>query len=197
MTTPISVLTCIKISEAWHRHTTFSPLSPCLPMSEITWLRVFFGTLCPQRAGKFSAAFSTPQKRRLPLTSFSKLWHCGNCQSGHPWRGLTALSWTTWRFLCGLDTLSSSTNRWTRETVWKPLILVSSIQILSWRAVVFPWRSDGTVHVKMPDKCKPNKAASLLLSSLVFLTKTPWFMFYSLLRQWCFYRDAPVLGSFL
>lgn len=135
----------------------FYPPWPCLPMSEITWLRVFFGTLCPQRSDKFSAAFSTPQKRRFPLTSFSKVWHCAKCQSGHPWSvpyspQLNNMEVSVWAG----QALSSSTNRWTREIVWKPLILVSSIEMFSWRAVGFPEKAMAN-RIALPMwKCQTN-----------------------------------------
>lgn len=101
MTTEIQIHICIQIFEAPPSLSIFFSLEHVSPLSQITWLRIFFGTLCHQtipmkaksdartkqpKAGKLLAASCTPQKR-FPLNSFSKLWHCANaqCQWGHPW----------------------------------------------------------------------------------------------------------------
>lgn len=87
----------------------FSP-GPCVPLSWITWLRGFFGTPCPQTSSvkvqsdagpkqpKADNCTSSPfQKRKFPLTSFSK--QMPNARQDTSVTCPKPLSWTTRRFL--------------------------------------------------------------------------------------------------
>ena len=161
MTTEIWIHICIKIFEAPPCLSIFFP-GPCLPLSQITWLRVFFGhcalkqslwkqkvMLEPSSQKQSSFWLHPPHHRKedfLLLLSPS----CGtvqmpNARQDTPEVCPKPLRWITWRFLCGQDRLlpATSRNRWTSEIAWKPLSHISSIQRLSWRAVAFCWRSCG------------------------------------------------------